>query len=107
MSFETLLKDTCTIQKKTATQQSTGVKTFAWTTKASGVKTRKRRNNQPKVYDELSKTFIDDYIFYFLVGTAIEIEDRILADGEVYEITSIATDSERHHIEAVAKIIRQ
>lgn len=107
MSFIDLLKDTCTIQSKTATQQGTGVKTFTWATKVANVLTRKRRNNKPNVYDELSKTFIDDYIFYFKVDTDVKINDRILADGEAYEILSVATDSERHHIEAVAKITRQ
>ena len=107
MGFLDLLKDTCTIQKKTATQQSTGVKTFAWATKASGVKTRKHKNNQPKIYDALTKTYIDDYIFYFAIGTALEIEDRILADGEVYEISQVAKDSEGHHLEVFAKITRQ
>jgi len=107
MSFTSLLKDTCTIQQKAETQGSTGSVVFSWSTKASGVLTRKRRNNQPKIYDTLSKTYVDDYIFYFLPTVAIAIEDRILIDGEYYEVVSVATDSEGHHLEVKAKITQK
>lgn len=107
MSFTSLLKDTCTIQQKTNTQGDTGAKTSTWSTKASGVLTRKRRNNQPKIYDALSKTYVDDYIFYFLPSVSIAIENRILADGEYYEVLSVATDSEGHHLEVKAKLTQK
>ena len=107
MSFTSLLKDTCTIEQKTETQGSTGAVSLVWTTKANGVKTRKRRNDRPNIYDALSKTYVDDYIFYFLIGTAIEIENRILADGKYYEVLSVAEDSEGHHLEVVAKLTQK
>jgi len=107
MSFTSLLKDTCTIQQKTNTQGDTGAKISAWTTKASGVLTRKRRNNQPKIYDALNKTYVDNYIFYFLPTVSITIDDRILADGINYEVLSVATDSEGHHLEVVAKLTQK
>ena len=108
MSFLKLLKDTCTIQQKTNSQSNTGSTTQTWSTKASGVPTRKRRNNsQPKIYDALSKTYVDEVIFYFLSTVNIKIEDRILVGSEAYEVLSVATDSSGHHLEVFAKITKQ
>ncbi len=108
MSYDSLLIDTCTIQQKSESQSNTGNSTFTWSTKASGVKCRKYRNNQPKIYDENMKVFIDQYKFYFLIGQSIGIENRILlSNGEVYEVVSVAKDSAGHHQEIFAKITKQ
>lgn len=105
MSFTSLLKDTCTIEQKTSAQSSTGAVSPTWTTKASGVPTRKRRNNQPRVYDGIDKTFESDFIFYFLPTVDIAIENRIKdSDGVYYEVLSVAADSEGHHLEVVARL---
>lgn len=107
MSFNSLLNTTCTIESKTRSQGDKGSVAFAWTTKASGVLTRKRKNGTPKIFDALLKTYVDDYIFYMPVGTVIEVEDRITHDGETYEVLQAVTDSEEHHLEVVAKLTKK
>ena len=108
MSYESLLNTTCTIQSKTKTQSNSGAVAFTWATKASGVKTAKRRNNQPKIYDDLLKTYVDDYIFYFLIGASVTIADRILMpDGRTFEVLTAESDSRGHHLKVLAKLTQK
>jgi len=108
MSYESLLILTATIKSKTETQSNSGAKTFAWANKATNVKTRKVRNLQPKIYDELAKTYIDDYKFYFLLGTNLTVSDKIvLSDSNEYEILSVDNDSSNHHVKVYAKKTNQ
>lgn len=108
MSYKSLLNETCTIQSSTETQSDSGDVAFAWATKASGVQTAMLRNNKPKIYDDKSKTYVDDYTFYFLIGVAISLADRILMpDGKTYEVLSVATDSRNHHVKVYAKLTSQ
>jgi len=107
MSYSSLLILICTIEQKTNSQNSTGSLSETWTTKASNVKTRKVKNLQPKIYDELTHTYIDDYAFYFLLGTSIAVKDRISLGGEVYEILSVDNDSHNHHVKVFAKKTKQ
>lgn len=104
MSFDSLLNTTCIIESKTETQGDKGSVVVAWATKVSGVKTRKRKNGTPKIFDSLLKTYVDDYIFYMPVGTNIAVKDRVNHAGALYEVLQVATDSEVHHMEIVAKI---
>lgn len=107
MSFNSLLNTTCIIESKTSTQGEKGSVNFAWATKASGVKTRKRKNGTPKIFDSLLKTYVDDYIFYMPAGTNVKVEDRINHGGEYYEVLQAVTDSEGHHLEVVAKLTKK
>jgi hypothetical protein len=107
MSYENLLNILVTVRSKTNSQSTSGAVNFTWTDKATGVKSRRVRNNQPKIYDDIAKTYIDAYKFYFLIGASIEVADRIeLADGREYEILSVDKDSSEHHIKAYAKITK-
>lgn len=104
MSYSSLLNLTCTIKAKTETQSNSGAKTLAWADKLTGVKTRKVRNLQPKLYNELAQTYIDDYKFYFLLGTNLAVKDKIvLSTGEEYDIISVDNDSHGHHVKVFAK----
>lgn len=104
MSYESLLILTATIKSKTETQSNSGAKTFAWADKLTSVKTRRVRNLHPKIYDELAKTYIDDYKFYFLLGTNLTVSDKIvLDDGSEYEILGVDNDSSNHHVKVYAK----
>jgi len=104
MSYESLLILTATIKSKTETQSNSGAKTFTWADKLTSVKTRKVRNLQPKIYNELAKTYIDDYVFYFLLGTNIEVGEKVaLTDSSEYEILSVDNDSHEHHVKVYAK----
>lgn len=104
MSYESLLRLTCTIKSKTETQSNSGAKTLVWETKQANVKTRKVRNLQPKIYNELSQAYIDDYKFYFLLGTNIAMKDKIeLSAGDEYDVLSVDNDSHGHHVKVYAK----
>ena len=103
MSYTSLLKDTCTIQQKSKTQGLSGQVVFGWTTKTANVKTRKNKNLQPKIYDEVLKVYVDDYKFYFLAGTNITIADRILLGGLTYQVLNVDTDGQGHHIQVYAQ----
>lgn len=104
MSYESLLILTATIKSKTETQSNSGAKTFTWADKLTSVKTRKVRNLQPKIYNELAKTYIDDYVFYFLLETDIDVGEKIvLSDSSEYEILSVDNDSHEHHVKVYAK----
>ena len=107
MSYESLLILTCTIEQKTNSQNSTGSLSETWTTKLSGVKTRRVKNLQPKIYDELTHTYVDDYVFYFLLGTNIAVKDRISVDGEKYDVLSVDNDSHNHHVKVFAQRTKQ
>ena len=102
MSYQSLLIKTCTIKQKTATQTSSGAKTFAWTDKATSVKTRRIKNKEPKIYNEQAKTYIDDYKFYFLLGANIAVGDVISLDSEEYTVLSVDNDSHDHHVKVFA-----
>jgi len=104
MSYESLLILTATIKSKTETQSNSGAKTFTWADKLTAVKTRKVRNLQPKIYNDLAKAYIDDYVFYFVLGTALEVGEKIvLSDDSEYEILSVDNDSHDHHVKVYAK----
>lgn len=107
MSYASLLILTCTIEQKTNSQNGTGSLSETWATKLSGVKTRKVKNLQPKIYDELTHTYIDDYVFYFLLGTNIVNGNRINLNGEYYEILSVDNDSHNHHVKVFARHTKQ
>ena len=108
MSYESLLILTATIKSKTETQSNSGAKTFTWADKLTAVKTRKVRNLQPKIYNDVVKAYIDDYVFYFLLGTNLTVSDKIvLSDSTEYEILSVDNDSSNHHVKVYAKKTNQ
>ena len=108
MSYENLLNLIIVIREKTKTQSGTGAVTFSWADKATGVKSRKVRNLQPKIFDDVAKTYVDEYKFYFLNSASITVSDRILLpDTREYEVLSIDKDSSEHHQKAYCKIIKQ
>ena len=103
MSLTSLLITTCTIQQKTKTQGLSGQVVFSWGTKTANVKTRKNKNLQPKIFDEVLKVYIDDYKFYFLPSVNITTADRILIGSTAYQVLSVDTDSKGHHLEVYAQ----
>jgi len=108
MSYESLLNLLVIIRSKTNTQSGSGAVNFTWADKATGVKARKVRNLQPKIFDEDAKTYVDEYKFYFLDGVSITVADRILLeDAREYEVLSVDKDSHEHHVKVYAKITKQ
>jgi len=101
MSFEKLLKTSCIIQQSTKTQTATGEQTVVWTTKATTV-TSRNKNISPKIFDEKLKVYKDEYRFYFKNTEAITVANRIKIGSDVYEVTSVDTDSRGHHLKVYA-----
>jgi hypothetical protein len=102
MSFEALLTEKCTIQSKTSAQGQSGQVVFNWTDKATDVKTRMVAQKTPQVFGDLGNYTIASYKFYFLATTNISAADKIILDGEQYEVVIASKDSSKHHIEVGA-----
>jgi|GEM_PF-4002304 head-tail adaptor len=102
MSFENLLNQLCSIQSKTDSQTATGQVSSAWVDKATNVKTRMVAQKNPQVFGTLGHYTVADFKFYFLTGTDITEADRIVLNGETYDVVIAYPDSSGHHIEVGA-----
>lgn len=105
MSFTKLLNKTCVIQQKAETQTGIGELTLTWSTKASGVKTRYLQAKQAELRGAFQVTS-EDYKFFFEFATDISIADRIVVDGQTYEVKHVLSDSSAHHKFAYAEIVK-
>lgn len=105
MSFEKLLKKLCTIQQKTETQGALGELSISWNDKYTTVKTRYVQAKQSELRGGYQVT-IEDYKFFFLFTEDIAIADRIVVDGDTFDIMHVLTDSSDHHKFAYARIIK-
>ena len=105
MSYEKLLKKTCTIEQKTETQGALGDISLSWSSKAVNVKTRYVQAKQSELRGGYQVT-IEDYKFYFLATADIAIADRIVVDGDTFDVMHVLSDSSDHHKFAYARIIK-
>ena len=105
MSYSQLLKKTCTIEQKTETQGALGELSTVWSSKATNVKTRYVQAKQSELRGGYQVT-IEDYKFFFLFTEDIAIADRIVVDGDTFDIMHVLTDSSDHHKFAYARIIK-
>ena len=105
MSFCKLLNKLCTIEQKTETQGALGEVSLSWSDKAINVKTRYVQAKQSELRGGYQVT-IEDYKFYFLVSADIAIADRIVVDGDTFEVMHVLYDSSDHHKFAYARITK-
>lgn len=104
--MEHLLIQTCDIQQKTQTLN--GYEQISdWQDVETDVKTRKDSSNSVKISDTDIRVNTDDDLFFFMPNTPIVRGNRILFQGEFYDVIKVnkILDSEEvHHIEAIARL---
>ena len=105
MSYCKLLNKLCTIQQKTETQGALGELSISWNDKYTTVKTRYVQAKQSELRGGYQVT-IEDYKFYFLATTDIAIDNKIVVDGDMFEVMHVLSDSSSHHKFAYARIIK-
>jgi len=107
MSFSSLLIQTCTIQQKTISQV-TYEKSVSWSNVATGVPCRKDAGQSVRIQDADYRSNTDDDVVFFSAGVTIIRGNRLLLDGEYYDVIKVnkILDSVGvHHIEAIARIV--
>lgn len=106
MSFDRLLNKTCSIQRKSESQNATGSVTASWSNAYTGIPVRYNRVSQGKgrVSAGSYQVTLEDYVFYFKVGQDVTISDRIVVDGKTFEVEHVYKDSSDHHLEVFAKL---
>lgn len=107
MSFASLLIQTCTIQSK-ALSLSGYEKVEGWSDVATDVPTRKDRDNGASISDGEMRQNTDDDLFFFLPGVVIARGNRILLDGDYYDVIKVnkLLDSVGlHHLEVKARFV--
>jgi hypothetical protein len=101
--LERLLQYSATVEQPTTSQGANGEVTSTYA--ASG--TYKTRVSQVKTGAEVNGTYqrIENaYVFYFLDGTPITAQDRILYDDEHYQVVQVKKALGRkavHHLEVL------
>lgn len=106
MSFSKLLNKTCVItERDPAAQNAIGERIESWSDKATGVKTRYLQAKQSELRGAFQVTS-EDYKFFFEQSTDISIADRIVVDGQTFEVKHVLSDSSAHHKFAYAEIIK-
>ena len=106
MSFASLLIQTCTIQSKTLSL-SGYEKVEGWGNVATGVPTRKDRDNNPRIADDTMRHNSNDDIFFFMPNVVVSRGNRILLDGDYYDVINVnkvLDGTGVHHLEIRARI---
>ena len=105
MSLSSLLISLCTIQTKVLnTQGYEQIKT--WSDSSVDVPCRKDRVNSPKISDGEMRENNDDDLFYLEPDVVISRGDRIIFDGDYYDVIKVnkSYDSKGvHHLEVTAR----
>lgn len=105
MSFSSLLIQSCAIQSK-STVQSGYEQSNSWADVSTGVPCRK--DSVPvKISDTGVRSNSDDDLFFFLPGVTIERGNRIVLDGDNYDVIDVNKVYGRraiHHLEVTARI---
>lgn len=107
MSLPALLIHRCDIQKKTI-QHSSYERIEVWSTISADVPTRKDSDNTPRIYDEDMRTNIDDDLFFFLPNVIVERGNRIVFEGDNYDVIKVNKlydATSHHHTEVRARLI--
>ena len=105
-SFTALLIQSCDIEQKTLSQ-SGYEKVASWTTKASAVPCRKD-SVKVSVTDGSMRVSSDDDLFFFNPDATVVRGNRIVLDGERYDVLDVnkMLDSRSvHHLEVTARIV--
>jgi hypothetical protein len=106
MSYLSLLIQLCTIQAKSLT--TTGYEQIeSWEDVAEDVPCRKDKDNSPSISDGDMRKNTDNDLFYFMPTVVIERGNRIIIDGETYDVLKVnkSMDStEVHHLEVTARM---
>lgn len=106
MSFESLLIHTCDIQTKSL-NQSGYEKVEAWANSATDVPCRKDSDNSARIEDTQIRINTDDDIFFFKPDVTIARGNRIVFNGENYDVIKVNElyDAKAlHHLEVRARI---
>lgn len=101
MSFKQLLIHRCTIQEKTTAQNDVGQMIETWSEKEANVKCRANLDRTPSVSETIGKQTTQGGRFYFDIATEIEVYDRIVFDGNTYDVVLAPQDSSGHHLEVL------
>ena len=113
MSYTALLKQTCTIKRKTITIGNRGQTNASWNTIASAVKcaiqitTSQQEEYRLDSAGEYSET---SYMGFFLYGTDVLEGDKIIDNyGRTFHVGRVGEDTVgyKHHIEADLEIVRE
>lgn len=107
MSFNSLLIQTCTIQQKTISQV-TYEKSITWGNVALLVPCRKEVSPSIKISDTDFRSNTDDDLFFFKPDVVIIRGNRIILDGENFDVIKVNKVLDAvgvHHIEAVARLV--
>lgn len=106
MSFNSLLIHTCDIQEYT-TSTSGYETTKAWANKAADVPCRKTANTRPDIQDTEIRVNTDDDLFSFKPDVDIERGDRIVYEGnnfDVVKINKVYGGENLHHITVMGRL---
>jgi len=107
MSLANFLIQTCTIQAKSISLSGyENVET--WSDILEDVPCRKDSDTAARIADTEVRVNTDDDIFFFNPGVTIERGNRIILDGDYYDVIKVnklldATDI--HHIEVRARLV--
>lgn len=108
MSFASLLIHTATIQAKH--RETTGYEQVdEWTDVADDVPCRKDDSPSAKIQDSNIRVNIDDALFFFLPDANVIRGNRILMDGDLYDVVKVnklyARGTSPHHLEVIAHLV--
>ena len=104
--FSNFLIHTCTIEEKTLVQESYE-QTEEWAVRAASVACRKDSDNSAKITDGLIRMNTDDDLFFFNPDVEIDRGNRILLDGDYYDVIKINKlygATSLHHLEVIARL---
>jgi len=106
MSFNSLLNQTCSIERFTSTQSQTGAISKNWTI-ISTPKCRLTKRNLSAKGDLASPYSKATHIIYLEKGADILDKDRVVILGKNYDIIVVRKDSSLHHFEVLVQEIVQ
>lgn len=107
MSFASLLIHTATIQSK-STQTEGYEQVEDWSDVAEDVPCRKDDSTNVKIDDSNIRLNTDEALFFFLPDANVIRGNRILMDGDLYDVVKVAKLYNRttlHHLEVLARLV--
>lgn len=97
MTFSSFLHTSVTIQERTSTKDQLGQKIYSWSNKYTGVDARlipisyEERVELGGEFDNVS------YKALFPYSTDIVNDNRVVYDGDNYDVVEVITDTESNH----------
>lgn len=105
MAFDKLLLDTCTIQAK-ALALNGYERTEDWSDIATDVPCR-RNTRSVKIADEEKRLSLDDDLFFMPAGTTVARGNRIIFNGDTFDVIKVNQMQNRratHHLQVIARL---